>query len=171
MPPRLRIEPLSTGHLDELAPVLRHPAVYEHIDDEVPSPEVFKLGLERALAGPPPDRAEQTWLNYLVREAASGEMLGRLEATVHDGLAEVAFLFGPAHWGRGYVHEGLAWLHGEVTRRCGGARFRAEFWATTVEANVRCQALLERSGYARVTGALPRLASWAPGDWAYRFKR
>ncbi|WP_308504504.1 GNAT family N-acetyltransferase [uncultured Actinomyces sp.] len=79
---------------------------------------------------------------------ASGQMLGRLEATVHDGLAEVAFLFGPGHWGHGHAQQGLVWLQAEVSRRCGVH----DFWATTVPANQRCQRLLLRCGYAAVTG-------------------
>lgn len=162
---RLRIEPLRTEHLAALSRVLLHPAVYEHIGGAVPSQAEFTLGLQRALAGPPASAPGQTWLQFLVREAATGAMLGRLEATVHGGRAEVAFLFGPAHWGRGYAAEGLGWLHGEVARRCGVA----DFWATTVPANTRCQALLLRSGYVRVPGdAGPGLLSWDPGDWVYR---
>jgi hypothetical protein len=94
--PRLRCEPLAIGHLNELASVLLHPQVYAYLGESPPSVEVFKLGLSRALQGPGPSAVGQMWLNYLVRAADSGDMLGRLEATVHDGLAEVAFLFAPA---------------------------------------------------------------------------
>lgn len=162
-PGALRIEPLRLEHLPALGAVLRQPAVYEHLGGEVPPADEFELGLQRALAGPPPDRRDEHWLNYLVSDT-SGQMLGRLEATVHDGLAEVAFLFGPGHWGHGHAQQGLVWLQAEVSRRCGVH----DFWATTVPANQRCQRLLQRCGYAAVTGALPRLLTHDDGDLVFR---
>ncbi|BAL94641.1 GNAT family N-acetyltransferase [Rubrivivax gelatinosus] len=161
MPSRLRITPLRPQHLDELAAVLRHPAVYEHIGGNVPSAAEFRLGLERALAGPP---AGQRWFQYLVRHADSRTMLGRLEATVVGRVAEVAFLFAPAVWGNGYASEGLAWLHDELRREAGDV----DFWATTLPANRRCQALLRRAGYVEVPPAVaPVLQSYDAGDLVF----
>ena len=85
-------------------------------------------------------------------------------AEQRDGLAEVAFLFGPGHWGHGHAQQGLVWLQAEVSRRCGVH----DFWATTVPANQRCQRLLLRCGYAAVTGPLPRLLSHDDGDLVFR---
>ncbi len=164
--PRLRCEPLVIGHLDELAGVLLHPQVYAYLGESPPSVEVFKLGLSRALQGPGPSAVGQMWLNYLVRAADSGDMLGRLEATVHDGLAEVAFLFAPQHWGRGLATEGLLWLHGEIAKVSG----MSAFWATTVAQNTRCQALLGRCGY--VAAQLPAfgLLSYDAGDLVFALR-
>lgn len=167
MTARFVVEPLRLDHLDELALTLLHPAVYRYIEDELPSLGDFKLALSRALAGPPDPASGQTWLNYLVREADTGVMLGRLEATVHDALAEVAFLFGPSHWAKGYATDGLRWLHAEVERVCKVS----DFWATTVPANIKCQALLRRCGYMPFTGPQPHLLSFAPGDRVFRFER
>lgn len=162
---RLRLEPLAESHLDELASVILHPLVYEHIEDHVPPLEEFKLGLARAIAGPGQNNDGQVWLNYLVRHGDTGAMLGRLESTLHDSIAEVAFLFGPEHWGKGYACEGLAWLHAEIARQ----HAITSFWGTTVPANGRCQALLRRSGYSQVHGPLPALLSYAPGDFVFQF--
>jgi GNAT superfamily N-acetyltransferase len=163
---RVFIEPLRVEQLDELAGVLLQPAVYEHIEDGLPTINDFKLSLSRALAGPPDQAAGQTWLNYLVRHADTNVMLGRLEATAHDSLAEVAFLFDPSHWGKGYATEGLLWLHAEVRRTCNVSTF----WATTVPANFKCQALLLRCGYVQVIGSIPHLLSYAPGDLVFRYE-
>jgi RimJ/RimL family protein N-acetyltransferase len=164
--PRLFCEPLAISHLDELAEILLHPQVYAYLGEPPPSVEVFKLGLSRALQGPGLAAAGQMWLNYLVRSADSGEMLGRLEATVHDGLAEVAFLFAPEHWGRGLATEGLHWLHGEIARVSGVSAF----WATTVAQNTHCQALLGRCGY--VAAQLPAcgLLSYDAGDLVFELR-
>ncbi|MCC9595790.1 MULTISPECIES: GNAT family N-acetyltransferase [unclassified Rubrivivax] len=163
MPSRLRITPLRPQHLDELAAALRHPAVYEHIGGEVPSAAEFHLALERALVGPPPGGG-QRWFNYLVRHADSRTVLGRLEATVVGRVAEVAFLFAPGIWGNGYASEGLAWLHEELRREAGDV----DFWATTLPANRRCQALLRRAGYVEVPAAVaPVLQSYDAGDLVF----
>jgi len=152
---QLHFENLLTSHLDELATVLLHPAVYQHIEDELPTLHEFKLGLERAIASP--------GVNYLVRDD-SGAMLGRLEATPHHQVAEVAFLFGSQYWGRGYASAGLCWLHEELLR----SHAVTEFWATTIPANHRSQALLRRCGY--VENGLPDfpLYSYEPGDIVFR---
>lgn len=160
----MHIEPLQVAHLDALATVLRHPAVYRHIGGEVPSLADFHLGLTRAMAGPTASQTGQVWLNFLVREQPEGALLGRLEATVHDGLAEVAFLFGPQYWGHGYATRGLDWLCQSLLERpdCN------QLWATTLPENTRCQALLSRcgfeDGYARRP---PVLFTYDEGDRVY----
>jgi len=159
---RLHIEPLRVEHLEALAVHIRHPAVYEHIGG-VPSLEGFVLDRTRALRGPGQAAGGEIWLNFLVREQASQAMLGRIEATVHDSIAEVAFLFDPSQWGRGYALEALEWLHAEI-RRCSGVN---DFWATTVPANARCQSLLLRSGYERVSQGAPDLFSYDRGDLVF----
>lgn len=158
----LQFETLLPSHLDELATVLLHPAVYEHIADSVPSRETFTRNCERALVGPAAGSTNQIWLNYLVR-GSSGMMIGRLEATLHDSVAEVAFLFGPCYWGNGYASEGLQWLHSEITR----GYDISTFWATTVPENTRCQRVLRRTGYAPALQPFPMLFSYSAGDLAF----
>lgn len=160
--PRLLIEQLRAEHLPELATQLRQPLVYEHIG-AIPSLPEFILDRERALAGPGEAARNEYWLNFLVRERASRQMLGRLEATLHDSIAEVAFLFGASYWGKGYAREALAWLHAEIERSHG----ISSFWATTVPGNSRCQALLRRSGYRQVHEGLPSLYSLESGDLVF----
>lgn len=163
--PRLVIEVLRAEHLPELAVQLRQAEVYEHIGG-TPSLEDFILDRERALRGPGESARDEHWLNFLVRERASGHMLGRLEATLHDSRAEVAFLFGPSCWGRGYAYEALTWMHNEIRQSYG----IASFWATTVPANARCQALLNRSGYTLVQAGAPFLYSYVVGDLVFRLR-
>ena len=160
--PRLLIEQLRAEHLPELATQLRQPLVYEHIGG-TPSLQEFILDRERALAGPGDAACNEHWLNYLVRERASRQMLGRLEATLHDSIAEVAFLFSPNYWGKGYAIEALAWLHAEIREAYGVA----SFWATTVPKNSRCQDVLLRSGYKQVHAATPPLYSFDEGDLVF----
>lgn len=162
---RLQIEQLRKEHLSELADHLRQTAVYEHIGG-TPSLEEFILDRERALQGPGSAATNEHWLNFLVREQATGQMVGRLEATLHDSIAEVAFLFSPASWGRGFAREALAWLHTHIQQ----SYEVASFWATTVPANMRCQALLHRSGYTQVRAGAPVLYSYEAGDLVFHLR-
>ncbi|MFC5498602.1 GNAT family N-acetyltransferase [Caenimonas terrae] len=160
----VQIAPLQASDLAELAAAIRTDAVYAHLGGKAPAMQRFASGLQRALAGPPEHRRTERWLNYLVRAADSGQVLGQLQATVHDGIAEVAFLFGADSWGRGHASHGLRWLQQEVVRSCGPV----DFWATAVPANLRCQALLARAGYVAVAPAdAPRLLSYDDGDLVF----
>ena len=154
---------MGLEHLDELEAVLRNDQVYAHIGG-VPSSEQFRLGTQRALRGPPADRVGERWINFVVRDGPHGPLLGRLEATVHDGLAEVAFLFGRQHWGKGHATAGLHWLHAHLA----SAHGITTFWATTVPANTESRALLERCGYvARDPATVPRLYTYDAGDLVF----
>jgi RimJ/RimL family protein N-acetyltransferase len=165
--PPLVFERLQPAHVDELAAVLRNDDVYRHIG-ATPSPDLFRLRMERAMAGPPPGRQHQRWINWLVRLQDTGAAIGRLEATVTGTNAEVAFLFDPARWGAGHARRSLAWLHGAVESEVGPV----QFWATTVPENTRCQRLLQACGYAAVPPeAAPRLVSYDAGDLVYRRAR
>lgn len=160
----LHYEPLQSHHLKALAEVLMSPAVYQHIGGEVPPLHQFTLGLERAIAGPPAHCQDQRWLNYLVR-SESGAILGRLEATIHHQIAEVAFLLSPDYWGRGIGTRALTWLHDEIYR-VSGVR---EYWATTVHDNLRCQHLLTRCGYQGCAVPTHPLLSYDEGDLVFRY--
>ncbi|MFM8769005.1 MAG: GNAT family N-acetyltransferase [Rubrivivax sp.] len=162
---RLLIEPLRAEHLRELATYLLHPEVYEHIGG-LPSFEDFVLDREIALRGPSMEAGHERWLNFLVRDESSRQMLGRLEATLHDSIAEVAFLFSPKHWGKGIASEALAWLHREVQDAYGFT----SFWATTIPANARCQSLLLRAGYQQVRAERPVLYSFEEGDLVFHLR-
>lgn len=165
---RLYFEPLTRHQLNGLAQILRSPLVYQHIDDSVPTAKEFVLGLEIALAGPPVERHEELWLNYLVRLRATGETVGRLEATVHDSIAEVAVLLGPAYWGNGYATEALEWLHGEVVRQWSSV----DFWATTAPKNERSQSMLRKCGYQETTvDQAPSLRSYVCGDRVFHCRK
>lgn len=161
---RLLIEKLRVEHLSELSTHLRVPEVYEHIGG-VPSLEEFVLDREIALKGPSSVARDERWLNFLVRERESNQVLGRLEATLHDSIAEVAFLFSPKHWGKGFATEALNWLHINVEETYSVT----SFWATTVPANARCQALLRRAGYQQVERAAELLYSYDEGDLVFHF--
>ena len=86
-------------------------------------------------------------------------------STVHDGIAEVAFLLGTAHWGRGHTTEGLRWHHVEIARVSPGVAC----WATTLPENARSARLLTRCGYVPVDPTTaPPLLTYDDGDLVFR---
>lgn len=155
--------PLRHEDLSELAVALRHELVYQHIGG-VPSEDDFLRGHEIAIAGPPPERGLEKWLNFVVRLSNTGELVGRLEATVHDGFAEVAFVFSPSHWGQGYATQGVRWLH-EYLRDFTQVR---TLWAACTPENSKSASLLQRCDYIQVSTPpnLP-LYTYDEGDFLF----
>ena len=151
MPSKTLYTRLAGHDIHDLVPVLHSERVYAFIGG-MPSEHDFIAGLTKAISGPPEGRSGEHWIDYVARLADTGEIIGTVAATVHDNLAEVAFLYAPSVWGKGYALEGLLWLHehlrdyNEVTA----------LWATSHPENHRSANLLRRAGYAEVTAsALP----------------
>jgi RimJ/RimL family protein N-acetyltransferase len=155
--------PLADRDVDELATVLHCEAVYEYIGG-MPSRADFELWLRRSLAGPPTEATGERWINFAVRMAETGQIIGRLEANVHDQLAEVAFLYRPRLWGHGYASRGLRWLHDHL-RQFESVR---SIWATTHHENQRSASLLLKCGYSPASNQeLPVLYSYDEGDLVF----
>ena len=155
--------PLEEGDIDQLANALHCEAVYQYIGG-MPSRADFELWLRRSLEGPPSEATGERWINVTVRLAESGEVIGRLEANIHNQLAEVAFLYNPRRWGRGYASQGLLWLHGQLNEY----NDVHTLWATVHPENQRSATLLLRHGYvAAPTQGLPVLYSYEEGDHVF----
>jgi RimJ/RimL family protein N-acetyltransferase len=163
---RLRYEPIRRSHATEFEPILCDPRVYRFIEGGCPTPAHLQESFIRKEVGAPPERSNERWLDYAVRLAESGLAIGRIEATVLDKRAEVAYLFGPDYWGRGYATESLKWLH-ELINTTFDIQ---EFWATVMPGNIHSMRLLERCGYLEAPAETwPRLTSYDPGDRVFRF--
>lgn len=123
---RLDLVPLRVENADEMVGVLADPALYRFIGGEAPTRDTLTARYRAQVAGST-DRRE-TWHNWIVRERASGDAVGFVQATVVDGhgvvagsdptapSAEIAWVIGTPWQGRGYAVEaarGLAdWLDG-----------------------------------------------------------
>jgi RimJ/RimL family protein N-acetyltransferase len=157
----LSFEPLGPEHATVLFPVLGAARVWEHLQgSDGATEEQMRAAYARRAAGP--ERPGEQWANHAVR-LAGGPYLGRVEATVHaGGWAEIAYVFGLEHRGRGYARAAVGWLleHLGVD----------EVWATTLPANVRSRRLLAALGFREAPQSRP-LASWDPGDLTYRWDR
>ena len=156
--------PLEERDIPELANALHSELVYQYIGG-MPSRADFDLWLRLSIAGPPSEATGERWLNFTVRLVESGEVIGRLEANIHDHLAEIAFLYTPRLWGCGYASQGLLWLQNQLRENTSVQ----SFWATTHPENQRSSGLLQGQGYVRVpTQGVPTLYSYDSGDHVYK---
>ena len=160
--PALVYEPLGPEHAAVLFPVLGDVRIWEHVLGNDGATEAqMRVVYARRAAGS--GRPGERWINHAVRLAA-GPYVGRIEATVHDeeGWAEVAYVFGLAHRGRGYARAAVQWLLGDLEVD--------EVWACATSANTRSRRLLEALGFRQAPSTRP-LASWDSGDLTYRWDR
>ena len=124
---------------------------------DVTTVEALYARVEHLRLGPPPE-ARQLWLNFAVLLDAT--VVGRVEATVHSGLAEIAYLIGPRFWGRGFGLEAATLLLEEVARE--GV---SDFWATTEPGNFASAEVLARLGFEETDpSTAPLLLSYDIGD-------
>lgn len=161
---RLTFEKLSVEHAEGLYQALCNQATYEHLG-EGPPQHVSELAtrFSRVAAGPPPDRVNERWINYAVRNRADGSLIGRVEATLVGCRAEVAYVFGPQTWGQGFATEAMSAFQCHLLQTEGVT----EFWATTTPQNTRSIRLLLRLGYSQIMKDWPPLLSYDAGDLVF----
>lgn len=162
---RLSYERITRKHAQELESLLCDPKVYVHVDDGV-APSLSELLESFVLreTGPPAHRSHERWVDYAVRLRDSRAAIGRVEATIIEHRAEVAYIFGFPYWGRGYGRESLAWLQQFVYKNYSVK----EFWATVTPGNIASRHLLLKSGYREVSDDnLPLLMSYEENDWVF----
>jgi len=157
---RLSLSTLADADAPELFEALDDPEVGRYIGGpDVTTLDAMHERIAFVTAGPRPGGDAERWLNVAVR--AEGRVIGRLEATLHEGWAEVAWVFGPRWWGRGYATEGAAWLLDHLR----GEHGIAETWATVDPANGRSVRLIGRLGMREQTPPFRRRpASYDDGD-------
>jgi [ribosomal protein S5]-alanine N-acetyltransferase len=162
---RLVYERITRNHARELERVLCDPRVYVHVDDGV-APTFDQLLESFALReiGSSGNRSSETWVDYIVRTRDSQVAIGRVEATIIEHRAEVAYILGCDHWGRGYGSESLVWLQHFLQKNYGVR----EFWATVTPGNQSSKHLLLKNGYVDVpSDNLPQLTSYDENDWVF----
>jgi RimJ/RimL family protein N-acetyltransferase len=160
--PRLTLEPLRVEHADEMSLVLRDQAVYTYIGGGPPSVEELRSRYERQLENQSPD-SSRGWLNWIVREREAHLAVGAVQATlcVATGRlsAELAWVIGVAHQGRGYATEAaramVSWL-----RRLGVNEFTAHIHP----GHGASESVAARIGLIATDGMLDGERRWASRD-------
>jgi len=121
--PRLTLEPLRVEHAGEMADVLGDPRLYEYVGGAPPSPAQLTTRYALQVAGHSPDR-RHGWLNWIVRERATGAAVGTVQATLtavdHGRDAEIAWVIGTAYQRRGYAKEAAGAMVGWLRRQAIG---------------------------------------------------
>jgi RimJ/RimL family protein N-acetyltransferase len=100
---RLELEPLRVEHAPELAALLDDPELHRFIGGRPETLPEVTARVRRQVAGASPD-GRQGWLNWVLRDA-HGAAAGTLQATLTGAEAELAWVVGTAHQGRGYASE------------------------------------------------------------------
>lgn len=119
---RLTVEPLRVEHAGEMTGVLADPRLYEYVGGTPPSAAQLETRYALQVVGRSPD-GRHGWLNWIVRERATGAAVGTVQATlaIIDGQteAEIAWVIGAAYQERGYATEAatamVEWLRGHAT--------------------------------------------------------
>ncbi|MFE4449921.1 GNAT family N-acetyltransferase [Streptomyces sp. NPDC056796] len=105
---RLDALPLDVAHAEEMAAVLRDPALHTFTGGAPEDAGALRARYERQSAGSP-DPAE-LWWNWVLRVRDGGALAGYVQATVRGSRAEVAWVIGTPWQGRGYAKEAAAGL-------------------------------------------------------------
>jgi RimJ/RimL family protein N-acetyltransferase len=160
-PAVVRLEELDESHTDGLFAALDHELVGQFIGGpDVTTPDELRARISQRRSGPPPER-EETWLNFAV--LVDGVVVGRVEATLHDGIAEIAYVLGPPFWGHGYATAATADLITRLQRPQVGT-----VWACVHPANDRSTRVLSRLGFRQQpTSSGARLLSYDSGDLVF----
>ena len=116
---RLALEPLRVDHADEMVALLADRALYTFYDDEAsPTLDELRSRYTRQSAGVSADGTE-VWHNWILRDLATGEAAGFVQATVRDvdvgASAELAWVVGTAYQGRGYATEAAVAARDAIT--------------------------------------------------------
>lgn len=152
---------------------LRHAeGLFAALDDErvglyIDGPDVTTLEALRdrigfLAAGCSPSDPAEKWVNFVVIRRDE-TIIGRIEATVLNDRAELAYVFGPAFWGHGYASEATQWMIDHLQQRFPGA----EMWAAIHRDNRASRHLVERLGLQLVEPPARPLMSYDAGDVVY----
>jgi len=123
--------------------LLSDPVLYAYLDfPPPPSLEHLQRVYAQLETRRSPDGTEE-WLNWIVFRG--GEAIGVVQATIDpDRSANVAYVFGSAHWGRGYAIEAVTAMLAQLDG--------CKFFATVDAGNARSIRLLERLGFRHAGG-------------------
>ncbi len=121
---RVSLEPLRVAHAEEMAALLDDERLHAFIGGAPRTLEELRDRYHEQVRGWSVSASDR-WLNWVVRERASGAAIGGMQATLRvsagDVVAELAWIVGTAFQGRGYAREAaaamIAWLREEGADR------------------------------------------------------
>ena len=145
--PRLLLEPIIVGHAAALFEALQAAELYTYIPQEAPSSlEALTARFEALSHRRSPD-GHEVWLNWALRQRATGAYVGTVQATVRtDHPALLAYMIFVPFWRQGYAREACARVLAHLFEDYHVSRIAAEI-DTRNTASIR---LVEALGFARV---------------------
>lgn len=145
--PRLLLEPLVIGHAATLFEALQAPELYTYIPQEAPSSLEALTARFEALSGRCSPNGHEDWLNWALRQRATGVYVGTVQATVRaNHTALLAYMVFPAFSRQGYARESCARVLAHLFEDYQVSRVAAEI-DTRNTASIR---LVETLGFTRV---------------------
>ena len=158
----LKLEVLEIRHAQLLFDALNDEQVGEFIGGpDVTTLKDLKNRIHHLQLGPPPDSG-QRWYNFAV--ILDELVIGRVEATSHEGITEIAYLLSPKFWNRGLGTSATGLMIEKLK-----AEGYFDFWATVTPGNVASERVLTNLGF--VETEMPtsqRLLSYESGDLVFR---
>jgi len=115
---RLQLEPITPAHAEAMFDLLSDERIYTYLPTGPPaSLESLRESYEFLSRGESPDGRER-WLNWILVDREGGQALGYFQATVREPEScLIAYVLGPAHWGKGHAREASAALIGHLFER------------------------------------------------------
>lgn len=145
--PRLLLEPLALSHASALFEPLQTPELYTYIPQEAPVSLEALTARYATLSGRHSPDGREIWLNWALRQRATGVYVGTAQATVRtDHTALLAYMIFPAFWRQGYAREACARVLAHLFEDYYVSQVAAEI-DTRNAASVR---LVESLGFTRV---------------------
>ena len=145
--PRLLLEPIVTDHAAALFEALQAPELYTYIPQDAPSSLEALIARFEALSSRRSPDGHEDWLNWALRQRATGVYVGTVQATVReDHTALLAYMVFLAFWRQGYAREACARVLAHLFEEYHVSRVAAEI-DTRNAASMR---LVEAPGFMRV---------------------
>ena len=124
---RLGIEPLVPAHAAETFGPLGDESLYRFIPQDPPQALDALIARYGRLASRRSPDGTEAWLNRVMRDRVSTEIVGTLEATVTpDHVAAIAYVVVVPHQRRGYAAEGVAGMIDHLVSALRVTRLRAD---------------------------------------------
>lgn len=97
------IIPQMASHAGDMYQLLRDANLYSFTDDHPPATaQALADRYERLETRRSPD-GNQWWLNWVIKKAETDELIGYVQATVAEGVADIAWVVGVKYQSSGYA--------------------------------------------------------------------
>jgi [ribosomal protein S5]-alanine N-acetyltransferase len=145
--PVLTFEVLDESHADALYPEFSEEESFRYTAGKRPASfQALRQEFAGLCAGPAPG-SNETWLNWVVREPATGHLVGAVQASVFsDGALWIGYRIIRSASGRGVATAAVQWLLGELASRYPG-RVALAAVDTRNDASLR---VMEKCGFSLI---------------------